>query len=458
MAAIKYSPAAIVLLLIGQISAAVILPRVIEQESAETQPTSVTSPATDLPTNKLFAEDNKVSRYQEAVKWLRVYKYMPQEIDHGCESCPPEECQTDCLEILQELAHDALMEFQKFYKFEQTGLLSLDEIVQMRKPRCGDTDEKPDADSKTGSRSKRWAKLGSNLWPSDMMPLQISVDRGIPGFDKTTVENIALECAKLWAEPTSLYFQLAAFGVKGNIDITFEYIDGQWGTVGLGLSPIVWGDQSSYLKLDTHETWKRNSKESGFGVSMKWAICHEMGHNLGLSHSSDKNAIMYPSGIGQNEETLPRDDFRGITTLYPGRNGKTVFARGGRPSPTSRPAPPTRRPTARRSPPTRRPTTRRPTTQSRTRATTQAPWRRQRTRPTTRAPPSPTRDSTPYRRYKPNGTNFAPPGHQPRYRPTNLQPVRFAHPPATRAPEPTTTAANYWYFDASENRWIYGTE
>ena len=77
------------------------------------------------------------------------------------------------------------------------GLLSLDEIVQMRKPRCGDTDEKPDADSKTGSRSKRWAKLGSNLWPSDMMPLQISVDRGIPGFDKTTVENIALECAKV---------------------------------------------------------------------------------------------------------------------------------------------------------------------------------------------------------------------------------------------------------------------
>jgi len=31
---------------------------------------------------------------------------------------------------------------------------------------------------------------------------------------------------------------------------------------------------------------------------------------------------MYSSGVGQNEEILPSDDFRGITTLYRGRNGK----------------------------------------------------------------------------------------------------------------------------------------
>lgn len=58
------------------------------------------------------------------------------------------------------------------------------------------------------------------------------------------------------------------------------------------------------------------------GVSLKWAICHEMGHNLGLSHSNDRKAIMYPSGIGQSEDRLPTDDYNGITSLYRGRNGK----------------------------------------------------------------------------------------------------------------------------------------
>ena len=53
-----------------------------------------------------------------------------------------------------------------------------------------------------------------------------------------------------------------------------------------------------------------------------------MGHNLGLSHSSDRRAIMYPSGIGQDEDVLPSDDRNGITSLYRGRNGKVCFKIG----------------------------------------------------------------------------------------------------------------------------------
>ena len=72
----------------------------------------------------------------------------------------------------------------------------------------------------------------------------------------------------MWAEPSSLYFQLAAVGAKGNIDIRFEHIDGQWNTVGLGLSPVIWGDKSSYLKLDSAETWKRNAKANKYGEKL----------------------------------------------------------------------------------------------------------------------------------------------------------------------------------------------
>ena len=70
---------------------------------------------------------------------------------------------------------------------------------------------------------------------------------------------------QLWADPTPLYFQLAPWGTKGNIDIRFEHIDGPWNTVGLGLSPVIWGDKSSYLKLDNAEIWKRWDKDPKIG-------------------------------------------------------------------------------------------------------------------------------------------------------------------------------------------------
>lgn len=35
--------------------------------------------------------------------------------------------------------------------------------------------------------------------------------------------------------------------------------------MGLGLSPVTWGDKSSYLKLDRDETWKRRETDAGSG-------------------------------------------------------------------------------------------------------------------------------------------------------------------------------------------------
>lgn len=47
-----------------------------------------------------------------------------------------------------------------------------------------------------------------------------------------------------------------------------------------------------------------------------------MGHNLGLGHSNMRSAIMYPSGVNQDETALSSDDLRGIQSLYGPRNGK----------------------------------------------------------------------------------------------------------------------------------------
>ncbi|MDB4942487.1 MAG: hypothetical protein JWP97_2021 [Labilithrix sp.] len=47
-------------------------------------------------------------------------------------------------------------------------------------------------------------------------------------------------------------------------------------------------------------------------------LVHELGHALGLGHSSDARATMYPSGSGLRWRSLEADDVAGVCALYPG--------------------------------------------------------------------------------------------------------------------------------------------
>lgn len=46
-------------------------------------------------------------------------------------------------------------------------------------------------------------------------------------------------------------------------------------------------------------------------------MAHEMGHALGLGHSSDDNALMYYNASAKTQLSLAKDDVEGMTYLYP---------------------------------------------------------------------------------------------------------------------------------------------
>ncbi|KAJ6875703.1 metalloendoproteinase 5-MMP-like [Populus alba x Populus x berolinensis] len=106
-----------------------------------------------------------------------------------------------------------------------------------------------------------------------------------------------------------------------------EPFDGVLGTLAHAFSP-----QNGRLHLDDDEHWVmtgdvRTSKLTS-AVDLESVAVHEIGHLLGLGHSSVEESIMYPSISSRTRKVeLATDDIEGIQTLYgsnPNFNGSSA--------------------------------------------------------------------------------------------------------------------------------------
>ncbi len=121
-----------------------------------------------------------------------------------------------------------------------------------------------------------------------------------------------------WASVSNLSFK-RVIDQKGDIVIYGKKMDGPLGQLGygrMGVKYLLDGDKttsyilSGTLYLDRDESW---SLESG-KVSLFSTALHEIGHILGLDHSSDPTALMYYKYTGV--DALQKDDIAGIQYLY----------------------------------------------------------------------------------------------------------------------------------------------
>ncbi|KAK2828864.1 hypothetical protein Q5P01_019898 [Channa striata] len=204
---------------------------------------------------------------------------------------------------------EKLTEMQRFFGLNITGTLDPETLTLMKKPRCG----VPDVSV------ARFSTFGNNLkWEKNSLTYRI--ENYTPDMTQAEVEDSIEKALQVWAKVTPLRFTriysgiadiMISFGRQEHGD--FYPFDGPHGTLAHAFapSPGIGGD----AHFDDDETFTFRSTS---GYILFLVAAHEFGHSLGLSHSDDPGALMYPLYSYRNPETfvLPRDDVNGIQSLY----------------------------------------------------------------------------------------------------------------------------------------------
>jgi hypothetical protein len=135
-----------------------------------------------------------------------------------------------------------------------------------------------------------------------------------------TEREVIRQAFALWAAQTPLTFTEATNETGADIVVGWyvgdhgdgDPFDGPGDVLAHASFPNPYDKSQVFLHFDDEEHWVNSDAQN---VDLLTVAAHEIGHTLGLAHSNDPSALMFPSYSGPHR-SLAQDDISGVQSIY----------------------------------------------------------------------------------------------------------------------------------------------
>jgi len=183
---------------------------------------------------------------------------------------------------------------------------------------------------------------GPGLGSADLSYYISTVPASI-GLDQATVDAVFEKALDIWASVADISFTETAQANQSNsIDFSFRSIDGRGGALAQAYFPNDRnrGSIAGDVQIDLAETWEVGNSRGGAAFDLLYVTVHELGHSLGLDHSTVVGSVMYASVSATTQfVALAAADIVSIQQLYAPAKPISTPPADPTPTPPTNPAP-----------------------------------------------------------------------------------------------------------------------